>query len=106
MYFIRRHSRRDFVKNASIALAGHRSRWLQVAAPANQIDLRDCVLVTSQNPTLREMKALTVLAEEAAKRSGLAWQVQSFKILPRVAVIDVDDKWLHQKTPQSPCFGM
>jgi hypothetical protein len=77
MYFIRRHSRRDFVKNASIALAGHRSRWLQVAAPANQIDLKNCVLVTSPNPTLREKKALTILAEEAAKRSGLAWQAQS-----------------------------
>jgi hypothetical protein len=77
MYFIRRHSRRDFVKNASIALAGHRSRWLQAAAPANQIDLKDCVLVTSQNPTPRERKAMTVLAEEAAKRSGLTWQVQS-----------------------------
>src|ERR1700721_1261555 len=74
MYFIRRHSRRDFVKSASIAIAGHRSRWLQAAAPANQIDLKDCVLVTSQNPTSRESKALTVLAEEAAKRSGLGWQ--------------------------------
>jgi hypothetical protein len=71
------YSRRDFVKNASIALAGRRSRWLQTAAPANQIDLKNCVLVTSQNPTPREMKALTVLAEEAAKRSGLTWPVQS-----------------------------
>jgi hypothetical protein len=71
------YSRRDFVKNASIALAGRGSRWLQTAAPANQIDLKNCVLVTSQNPTPRERKALTVLAEEAAKRSGLAWPVQS-----------------------------
>jgi hypothetical protein len=72
-----RYSRRNFVKNASIVLAGHRSLSLQAAAPGNEIDLKDCVLVTSQNPTPREKKALTVLADEAAKRSGLTWQVQS-----------------------------
>src|ERR1700677_4927268 len=71
------YSRRDFVRNASIALAGHRARWFQEAAPAGRLDLKECVLVTSQNPTLREVKALTVLSEESYKRSGLTWKVQS-----------------------------
>ena len=70
-----RYSRRDFVKNASIALAGNRARWFQGAA--GRIDLKECVLVTSQNPTPREIKALTVLSEEAYKRSGLTWKLQS-----------------------------
>lgn len=70
------YSRRDFVKNASIALAGSRSRWFQGATHSDQIDLEDCVLVTSPNPTPREVKALAVLAEEAAQRSGLTWKVQ------------------------------
>ena len=67
------YSRRDFVKSASIAIAG-RSHWFQQSAAAGQIDLKDCVLVTSANPTPRELKALTVLSEEAAKRCGLTWQ--------------------------------
>src|SRR3984885_9270297 len=71
------YSRRDFVKNASIALAGHRARWFQEAPPAERIDLKECILVTSQNPTPREVKALTVLREESYKRSGLTWKVQS-----------------------------
>ncbi len=71
------YSRRDFVKNASIALAGNRTRWFQGAA--EQIDLKECVLVTSQNPTPREVKALTVLSEESYKRSGLTWKLQSSK---------------------------
>src|ERR1700760_1566721 len=66
------YSRRDFVKNASIAIAGHRS-FFQGAAPASQIDLKGAVLVTSPNPSQREVTALTVLAEEAAKRCGLTW---------------------------------
>src|ERR1700691_4779903 len=70
-----RYSRRDFVKNASIALAGNRARWFQGAA--GRIDLKECVLVTSQNPTPREIKALTVLSEEAYKRSGLTWKLHS-----------------------------
>src|ERR1700677_4925337 len=70
-----RYSRRDFVKNASIALAGNRARWFQGAA--GRIDLKECVLVTSQNPTPRELKALTVLSEECYKRSGLTWKLQS-----------------------------
>jgi hypothetical protein len=71
------YSRRDFVKNASIVVAGHRSRWFQGAIHGDQIDLKDCVLVTSPNPTPREVKALTVLAEEAVKRCGLSWQRQT-----------------------------
>jgi hypothetical protein len=71
------YSRRDFVKNASIVLAGHRSHWFQGSLAKDQIDLKDCVLVTSQNPTPRETKALAVLAEEAYKRCGLDWKVQS-----------------------------
>ena len=71
------YSRRDFVKNASIVLAGNRTRWFQGAA--ERIDLKDCVLVTSQNPTPREVKALTVLSEESYKRSGLTWKLQSSK---------------------------
>jgi hypothetical protein len=70
-------SRRDFVKNASIALAGHRAPWFQEAAAAERIDLKECILVTSQNPTPREVKALTVLREESYKRSGLTWKLQS-----------------------------
>jgi hypothetical protein len=70
------YSRRDFVKSASIAIAG-RSHWFQQSARAGQIDLKDCVLVTSPNPTPRELKALTVLEEEAAKRCGLTWQRQT-----------------------------
>src|SRR5258708_299051 len=70
------YSRRDFVKNASLALAAHRSYWFQGSTPAEQIDLKECVLVTSQNPTPRELKALTVLAEECYKRSGLTWKVR------------------------------
>ena len=71
-----RYSRRDFVKNASIALAGSQRRWFQGAASSELIDLKDCVLVTSKNPTRREVKALMVLAEETAKRSGLRWKTQ------------------------------
>jgi hypothetical protein len=71
------YSRRDFVKNASITLAAHRAHWFQGATQAEQIDLKECVLVTSQNPTPRERKALTVLSEECYKRSGLTWKVQS-----------------------------
>src|ERR1700734_3300090 len=71
------YSRRDFVKNASIVLAGHRARWFQETTPAERIDLKECVLVTSQNPTSREVKALTVLREESYRRSGLTWNVQS-----------------------------
>jgi hypothetical protein len=71
------YSRRDFVKNASFAIAGHRSLLFQGAARGNEIDLKDCVLVTSPNPTPREVRALTVLAEEAAKRCGLTWQRQT-----------------------------
>ena len=71
------YSRRDFVKNASIALAGHRAPWFQEAASAGHIDLKECTLVTSQNPTPREVKALAVLREESYKRSGLSWKQQS-----------------------------
>jgi hypothetical protein len=71
------YSRRDFVKNASIAVAGHRAHWFQGATRTDAIDLKDCVLVTSPNPTPREVKALTVLSEEAAKRCGLSWQRQT-----------------------------
>jgi hypothetical protein len=70
-------SRRDFVKNASITLAAHRAHWFQGATPAQPIDLKECVLVTSQNPAPRELKALAVLSEECYKRSGLTWKVQS-----------------------------
>ncbi len=70
------YSRRDFFKNGSIALAGTRGRWFQGAASSELIDLKDCVLITSQNPTRREVKALTVLTEEVAKRSGLRWKTQ------------------------------
>lgn len=70
------YSRRDFVKNGSIALAGSRARWFQGAASDALIDLKDCVLITSKNPTRREAKALTMLAEETAKRSGLTWKTQ------------------------------
>jgi hypothetical protein len=70
-----RYSRRDFVKNASIALAGNRARLFQGAA--ERIDLKECVLVTSQNPTPREVKAHTVLSEESYKRSGLTWKLQT-----------------------------
>src|ERR1700677_822864 len=70
------YSRRDFVKNGSIALAGTRAGWFQGAASSELIDLKDCVLITSQNPTRREVKALTVLTEEVAKRSGLRWKTQ------------------------------
>src|ERR1700733_11341970 len=71
------YSRRDFVKNASITLAAHRAHWFQGATQAEPIDLKECVLVTSQNPTPRERKALTVLSEECYQRSGLTWKVQS-----------------------------
>src|ERR1700685_3043714 len=71
------YSRRDFVKNASLTLAAHRAHWFQESTAANQIDLKECVLVTSQNPTPRELKALTVLSEECYKRSGLTWKLQS-----------------------------
>src|SRR3984885_15962501 len=71
------YSRRDFVKNASITLAAHRAHLLQGATPAERIDLKECVLVTSQNPTPREVKALAVLREESYRRSGLTWKVQS-----------------------------
>jgi hypothetical protein len=70
-----RYSRRDFVKNASIALAGNRARLFEGAA--ERIDLKECVLVTSQNPTPREVKAHTVLSEESYKRSGLTWKLQT-----------------------------
>ncbi|MGC2401793.1 MAG: hypothetical protein WA510_18500 [Acidobacteriaceae bacterium] len=43
---------------------------------ARKIDLKECVLVTSQHPTAREIKALAVLADEAGKRSGLTWDAQ------------------------------
>jgi hypothetical protein len=72
------YSRRDFVKNASITLAAHRAHWFQGSTAANQINLKECVLVTSQNPTPREVKALAVLSEECYKRSGLTWKVQPF----------------------------
>ena len=71
------YSRRDFVKHASITLAARRAHWFQGATPAQPVDLRECVLVTSQNPAPREVKALTVLSEECYKRSGLTWKVQS-----------------------------
>src|SRR6202007_1812171 len=71
------YSRRDFVKNASITLAAHRAHWFQGATPSEQFNLKECVLVSSQNPTPRELKALTVLSEECYKRSGLTWKVQS-----------------------------
>src|ERR1700688_604092 len=71
------YSRRDFVKNASITLAAHRAHWFQGATPAARIDLKECVVVPSQNPAPRELKALTVLSEECYKRSGLTWKVQS-----------------------------
>jgi hypothetical protein len=70
------YSRRDFVKNASITLAAHRAHWFQ-STVARQIDLKECVLVTSPDPTPRELKALTILSEECYKRSGLTWKVQS-----------------------------
>ncbi len=68
------YSRRDFVKNASFTLAAHRVHGFQ---EATRIDLKECVLVTSPNPAPREVKALTVLAEESYKRSGLSWKVRS-----------------------------
>jgi hypothetical protein len=71
------YSRRDFVKNASFTLAAHRVHWFQGATAAERIDLKECVLVTSPNPAPRELKALTVLAEESYKRSGLSWKMQS-----------------------------
>ncbi len=71
------YSRRDFVKNGSLTLAAHRAHWFQGAAPAQPTDLKECVLVTSQNPGPREVKALAVLSEECYKRSGLTWKVQS-----------------------------
>jgi hypothetical protein len=70
------YSRRDFVKNASIALAGSRTHWFQGASASGRIDLKDCVLVTSRNPAPREAKALVVLTEEVAKRSGLQWKTR------------------------------
>jgi hypothetical protein len=71
------YSRRDFVKNASVTLAAHRAHWFQGAAPAEPIDLKECVLATSRNPSPRELKALAVLSEECYKRSGLTWKMQS-----------------------------
>src|ERR1700730_3838054 len=71
------YSRRDFVKNASFALAAHRAHWFQGTKPSEPIDLKECVLVTSQNPTPRELKPLTGLAGECHNRSGLTWKVQS-----------------------------
>ncbi|HEX4485190.1 MAG TPA: hypothetical protein VH088_02925, partial [Terriglobales bacterium] len=71
------YSRRDFVKGASFTLAAQRAHWFQGATPGAPIDLKECVLVTSQNPTPREVKALTILSEECYKRSGLTWKVQS-----------------------------
>ncbi len=71
------YSRRDFVKGASFTLAAQRAHWFQGATPGAPIDLKECVLVTSPNPTPRETKALTVLSEECYKRSGLTWKVQS-----------------------------
>ncbi|HET6215757.1 MAG TPA: hypothetical protein VFE27_01985, partial [Acidobacteriaceae bacterium] len=68
------YSRRDFVKNASFTLAAHRVHRFQ---ETTRIDLKECALVTSPNPAPREVKALTVLAEESYKRSGLSWKVQS-----------------------------
>src|ERR1700742_4365765 len=71
------YSRRDFVKNASIVLAADRVHWFQASVGGQRIDLKECVLVTSPNPSPRELKALTVLSEECSKRSGLTWKVQS-----------------------------
>ena len=81
------YSRRDFVRNASITLAAQRAHWFQGATPAQPIDLKECVLVTSQNPTPREVNALTVLSEESYRRSGLTWKLQSsYKVTATVTI--------------------
>src|ERR1700761_8069649 len=69
-------SRREFVRSAAVAVAAGPS-WLAGAASTTRMDLKECVLVGSENPTARERKALAVLAEEARKRSGLSWSLKA-----------------------------
>lgn len=50
---------------------------MRAAPAAGDLDLTQCVIVASGSAGRREKKAVTVLVEEAEKRSGLTWTVRS-----------------------------
>src|SRR5579875_1855901 len=67
-------NRRNFLKQTGAALAV--SPWLP-AQSSNAIDLKNCSVVLRANAGPREKKAATVLVEEAEKRSGVRWAIQT-----------------------------
>lgn len=67
-------NRRHFLKQAGATLAC--SSWLR-AAEANEIDLRNCIIIAAENATPREKKALNALVEEVEKRSEFRWRIET-----------------------------
>lgn len=53
------------------------SSHLISASLADQIDLKDCVVIAPEKSSPREKKAITVLIEEVEKRSQIRWKTQS-----------------------------
>ena len=68
-------NRRSFLKGASAAFA--LSPSFHGAGVSNNLDLKNCVVLTAESATQREKKAAAVLVEEAQKRSQLRWQTQA-----------------------------
>jgi hypothetical protein len=68
-------NRRGFLKTAAAAVST--APWVEGAAPADRIDLRDCVVIAPAGSSPRVKKAVTVLVEEVEKRSRLRWRVQA-----------------------------
>ena len=78
-------NRRSFLREAGVPFV--LSPWLHGAAGSDELDLKDCVILTAENATAREKKAASVLAEEAQKRSQLRWRTQiKPPSMPEVAV--------------------
>jgi hypothetical protein len=67
--------RRHFLKCAGGAFAA--STWLAAEQAAGGMDLSDCRIAISRAATAREARAVQVLVQEASKRCGIEWPVQT-----------------------------
>ncbi|MGH9663808.1 MAG: hypothetical protein ACRD9L_05235, partial [Bryobacteraceae bacterium] len=67
-------NRRHFLKGATFAASWP---WLEAAQAPGAIDLTTCIVHAAGGATRRERKAISVLFEEAGKRSNLQWKLQA-----------------------------
>ncbi len=72
-------NRRTFLSRAGAALTA--GRWIDAAGPARW-DLSQATVVTAPHPGAREAKAVSMLVEEAERRSGIRWRVESGAMRP------------------------